>query len=778
MKVLNNSDTVLLSVADDGTTVIDDTTAASMIVEGDFTAQTTGETSALLVDYSENLIDINVPVFAEDITVDDLTVSTNLSVTTVQATSISAYGNIDADSMGATNITITNEVKSDTLDVTGEADVGSLVVDNDADIEGNLTVDDTLSTSDFIATTIDAGAAEFDSIRMDTALYVNVNDADRVGINTDTPAYHLDVNGQIGCAIITTAGNANVGADLDVDGESDFADDVVMHENLSINDNLTVEDTIFCDDYFANGVLSLSGVYYLNFIGDLLYIGEADIQIAETVLIEKDLTVEGNLSVGGDSTLGGDVSTDGHILVADNISVGTASPSSSFRGVGDIYATSNVKAMEGLFAECGKYGAGLEISEHGVEVTYTNVMTGNAYLTASSQIITDPDGSFDDTYVNQFVRIISSTPDFKPSSGEIKAVLSSTELFLSFGTAGTDTIVDATDMRFVVYPHPIAFIGDNGVLSLSVGENPDAKLEVHSVYGNAGCSVDLEVVAGVEGHAGVCLDLSINGNNAVAASRYSIDASSLTVGENMTIIDVIVDRGVDDLSATGGSFAVIDMALAGLGNFDEATIIETGDNEVDIIHQHIGVAGTVDRTLLNLVTNYDLTDSGVNTTVLLADDDYVYIGSSAEFKRVEWVFSTVASASIFQTGQVHEYWNGASWASVGLTDDTSGFTGNGAWRNFGTVTGWTANDPNTEGTSYYYIRVQRTRNNVSTLPVVNLVTLEASSNDMSWDSKGDVILNDLTVSGGNLFITSIPTADPSVAGAVYSDSGTLKISAG
>lgn len=36
----------------------------------------------------------------------------------------------------------------------------------------------------------------------------------------------------------------------------------------------------------------------------------------------------------------------------------------------------------------------------------------------------------------------------------------------------------------------------------------------------------------------------------------------------------------------------------------------------------------------------------------------------------------------------------------------------------------------------------------------------------------------LTVDGTNVIITGLPTSDPSVAGALYSDSGVLTISAG
>ena len=56
--------------------------------------------------------------------------------------------------------------------------------------------------------------------------------------------------------------------------------------------------------------------------------------------------------------------------------------------------------------------------------------------------------------------------------------------------------------------------------------------------------------------------------------------------------------------------------------------------------------------------------------------------------------------------------------------------------------------------------------------------LEALNNDVSLQAVSDGSLTITIASGKNLIITSLPTSDPSVAGALWSDSLTVKVSAG
>ena len=60
------------------------------------------------------------------------------------------------------------------------------------------------------------------------------------------------------------------------------------------------------------------------------------------------------------------------------------------------------------------------------------------------------------------------------------------------------------------------------------------------------------------------------------------------------------------------------------------------------------------------------------------------------------------------------------------------------------------------------------------------VSLPQGGDSLDVADGGSVVLGDvvLTVSGANVIITGLPTADPAVAGALYSDAGVLTVSAG
>ena len=468
--------------------------------------------------------------------------------------------------------------------------------------------------------------------------------------------------------------------------------------------------------------------------GDVLFVDQSTGNVGiGTSAPDAKLDVIGGLSVSANMTVG------------RSLQVGSAATYASFyREAGDIYSDSGKLYMGGgINAVTEWYGVGLQIRENAL--TKTLPYSGGVFTAAKAQYYNEG-ATFvtDGVMPGDFIIITGSTPDYTGACGEVLDVTES-GVTISMAAAGAATPSDLTDCDAVFYNHPIVAILDNGDIHFSVGVSSDASFKIHAEESNNEHAVHIVSVAGVDSNAALEIDLSLNGMNAVAAIQTGINASTLVTGESATLFDVIIDRGINGLSATGGNFAVMDVALAGVGSFDEAVIIETGDNDIDIIHQHIGAGGTVDRTLLNLVTSVELTDSGINTAVLLADNDYIYIGSVAEFNRVEWVFGTPAGFSIFQTGATHEYYNG-SWTALNVSDDTNGFQQNGAWRNFGNTSGWATVDPNSEGTSYYYLRVQRTRNNIGTVPEVNLVTVTSTSTDYHWDKIGDVNVRNLTTS--------------------------------
>ena len=467
--------------------------------------------------------------------------------------------------------------------------------------------------------------------------------------------------------------------------------------------------------------------------------------------IDKDLDQSGEFNDDGTNltpkdsgrvlALDGELSVGSSVYANKNISVGTDSPSASFRGIGDIYATSNVKAMEGLFAEAGKYGAGLEILDNEIVTTYTNIVTGTAYLTASSQIITDPEASFDSTYIDKYFRVISSTPDFKPATGQIIGVPSSTEVVVSFGSSGSDEIVSATDASFVIYPEPRFYVSDNGDFYSGVGINEDASFKIQCRESNNDHAVHIVNVAGTEGNAALDIDLSPDGYSDVSAIGIHHDLRGNTALSVGTGIDAIVD-----IEGAAGHYHFIDVVSGGNNSTVELDVIGTHTGW-GVVHQQIGTPATLGRAMDNTTINYDLTDSSTSETWFALDDDYMYIGSDLTFNEVNIALVSGGNVTI---RPLFQYYNG-SWTTFSPADDTDGYQKSAPIREIVASSGddWVKVDFAAEGKTWYAMRVKRRRNLMTSYPVVELVTVTSTDEgNYEWDKEGAVNIKTIALDDG------------------------------
>lgn len=123
----------------------------------------------------------------------------------------------------------------------------------------------------------------------------------------------------------------------------------------------------------------------------------------------------------------------------------------------------------------------------------------------------------------------------------------------------------------------------------------------------------------------------------------------------------------------------------------------------------------------------DATDVGTADVALFAsDNDYLYIGSPYKFSQVVVGLSTLANVTI---DPAFAYYNGSAWASLTVTDNSTGFTVNdtlkwtvpGDWQRTYNDSGGTA-FPN-EDTPLYYIRIQRQANTLGTPPVGSIIRI-------------------------------------------------------
>ena len=115
----------------------------------------------------------------------------------------------------------------------------------------------------------------------------------------------------------------------------------------------------------------------------------------------------------------------------------------------------------------------------------------------------------------------------------------------------------------------------------------------------------------------------------------------------------------------------------------------------------------------------DASDVGTaDVPLFAANNDYLYVGSRYKFSQLIAGLSTKASATITPT---FAYWNGSSWATLTVTDNSTGFTKNDNLK-WTIPSDWTRSYKDTAGNSLadltplYYLRIKRTNATGITAP--------------------------------------------------------------
>ena len=476
-----------------------------------------------------------------------------------------------------------------------------------------------------------------------------------------------------------------------------------------------------------------------------------------------------------------DLTTTGQIT-ANNISLGTASPAAGFNGAGDIYATKNFKVMEGAFAEAAPYGTGLEVSDNALATTYTNIVYGDATLTAATQVITDTHASFDSTYVGQYLRVASSTPSFAGAVGEIIAVNDGTHLVVSFGTAGSDTIVDATAASFVIYPHPIFFVGDNGDIHAEVGVNQDASFKIHADDSNNDHAIHFVATAGIDGNSGLDIEYDAHTYNNTKAISIDFDATAFSDAEDM---GTGIDINVDNTGSSAGDFHAIEVSKGDVADNDMEVEALTTRQGVEPVGQYLSTAATLDAGFSYTPTTY--TDrkaafdaSGTNVQVFVLDDDFILVAAAAKFDVVDVLLNIPASHTIIPA--FHYIEDDGDWVAFSPSDETTGFQNNGSIRWVSAnLTTWgvrTVNEVTGAGDAVddlYWIKITRTRAILPTPPTESVISVRTAGSKFYWNKTGDTFTNSMAVVDG---ITAPTTISGQAIIYVDTSDGDLKVKFG
>ena len=428
------------------------------------------------------------------------------------------------------------------------------------------------------------------------------------------------------------------------------------------------------------------------------------------------------------------------------------------KSAGDVVVGNRFITQTGINSYAPPYGIAIAAHEYDSSLNMTS-LGGTADLNAGTQTICDTTNPFNATAKGMFFTVIASTPSFASATGEIEDYINSSCIGVSFASAGSDTIVDATDMTYYLYPHPIFAALDNGMLSFQVGENPDAKFEIHIPNGTGFHGVYLEDTAGADQHQAFTIDQDFNGYDGIVGLNIFSEAGDGKEDGNYKQIYLEINE--DNINTTHLHF--IDAEIIGHGL----------DNSIDLIHingdfDHLIHQGSVDvlmkgyTNMIDETTNFKT--SGAGATLFANNNDYVYIGSEVNFTSIAFSLSTESNKDVdLEYYYCHD--NETYLALTAVTDTTDGMQTSGTIAFVNPTNRGDCNQAvNGTGfantTEYNYIALKRTAASVQTEPIESLITIGGSETLLEINS--DMI----KIAGSN---GGPVTCSASYAGAYYYD---------
>jgi hypothetical protein len=228
---------------------------------------------------------------------------------------------------------------------------------------------------------------------------------------------------------------------------------------------------------------------------------------------------------------------------------------------------------------------------------------------------------------------------------------------------------------------------------------------------------------------GLELKIDADGMGDIKGIDIIYDTGAIATGEDEGIILI----NIDESDATGGD--VIGLEIISTEGSANIYGLEAGV----LVNPILQLSGTfenmdsVDNNGDDDLAEFTSTASDVN--IFVNDNDYVTIGDEDKFEEIEFLLDTTANINIkpifyFSTGET-------TWSTFSPTDGTNGLENNG-------VIAWLDEDIPTWATSGgdYLIRINRTRNNLVTIPKEDKVQI-SSATKYFWDKNADLFIRNI-----------------------------------
>ncbi len=264
----------------------------------------------------------------------------------------------------------------------------------------------------------------------------------------------------------------------------------------------------------------------------------------------------------------------------------------------------------------------------------------------------------------------------------------------------------------------------------------------------------------------IAMDISVNALGFGNVRAIDIQYATGALGDDESIGVVLIN--IDETTATGGVLAGVEVLTTTIGN--ATTYASLSGVDVGPIRHESGTfvafgfceETSDDISFVDCLTAFSSTSTDIQ--IWDADDDRIYIGDSAKFNEIQWIFDTFATGPGIQP--TFEFWNGSSWIFFSPIDGTNGARANGIMRYGVTVVALALDDwvvTTVDGDSAFWIRITRTANN-TTGPTEDIV-FTSSTFAYEWDKNGSLLINDVSFEGlsddafEHLLTVVDPTAD-------------------
>lgn len=420
------------------------------------------------------------------------------------------------------------------------------------------------------------------------------------------------------------------------------------------------------------------------------------------------------------------VTIDGDLVIASGGTIGTAGDTRLLTLVPSLLTLGGAfVSTAGIRTACSAYSPGLWIHNYGEYTAEHTNQTGVYDHTggASEQIFTKTAGDDFTQADADNGNWILLTGDNMGAVAEIKEYLSATTVIVDgMGWGG-----DIASQTFSIYKHPSFVSGDGFKHEFSTGTT--GEFEVHS-YAGEGTMSHFKHRVNADDSTAIKIDLIGNGKNDLDGIRLAYETGDIQPLDDNECIHISIDESAASSADATTKIHALKFEKTNVNTL-HSDAVHVGPGFTDAFH----VSGTasIDPAFGWEVTSGAVVDrvneagagddsfikSGTNVQIFDSVNDYILIGSAAEFEVIEVVLATGGS----KDSSLEFYYSVADagfsgWTQFYPSDSTNGFQNSGSIV-FSAPALWAKDDEaeaNGDIDDAFYIGIKRTKLGAYTEP--------------------------------------------------------------